>query len=394
MKYGFYFFALMLSITGNMTAQELKYEQTPENIAYNGEGRYAIIIIRANNSLELEFSTNLDGDRSVIKKIEKNEVGNQTEYTLTFDALQVNEAKLQIQNKKYNQLIIQFKLSPNGAVAFVVKDPDDPDNAPCHIKHKKYGDKFFLAANYEGAKDEYSSSLECWPENERGVATVKRRLADIETISYLMEEIKNTDDRKKIYELYDQAYRLNPADKDMEEKKENVFKDYTGGTVKDGNRNQPHYALTYEYGTDAPAGLSAGIYKPEKIGAYFTLRLNPHIFAMMSSNTKKSFKAEFNTSAGLSVPVLTTEHVSFWTFLGAGYTGVAQHMKKSYTSSDYKTYLHSAVSPEAGILMKIPLQGTDRIVLRYTFQYRYALDRENGDFIGNIQNVIGVGFNF
>jgi hypothetical protein len=433
----FYFFALMLMMAGNAFAQELKYSQLSDKVAYNGEGKYAIVIIRASSALELEFSTNLDGNRSVIKKTEKNEVGNQTEYTLTFDAEQVPEAKLFVKNKNYNQLVIPIKLSPNGAITFIVEDPENFDSEPCHIKHKKYGDKFFIAANYEGAKDEYLSSLDCWPENDSNSANIQRKIADIDSVLRILKEVATTYNLRKKYDLYNEAYRLNPADKSFEEKKDEAYKAYyvfCASCLQQANeayrsmsgdkgeamyreivkkdcpdkklaeerikgieekKYHPYHVLTYEYAENVPLGISTGNYKSKKVGAYFTLRLNSQVFALIRNDEETARRPELNTSVGLSFPIAVTDRlVNFWIFAGLGYTGVTQYLKRSYTSGDYKLYLHSAISPEAGVLTKIAIGDVDRIVLRYTFQYRYALVKEYDDFIGNIRHVLGIGVSF
>ena len=51
--------------------------------------------------------------------------------------------------------------------------------------------------------------------------------------------------------------------------------------------------------------------------------------------------------------------------------------------------IYSAISPEVGLLGKI-----GPIVLRYTFQYRFAISKEYEDKIKSTRHVFGIGFCF
>jgi hypothetical protein len=184
------------------------------------------------------------------------------------------------------------------------------------------------------------------------------------------------------------------VDKDCPERKLAEAKIKEGeARIKDleEKKNHPYHVLTYEYAAGAPLGISTGNYKPKNTGAYFTLRLNSQVFALIRNDDETALRPELNTSVGLTFPTVITDDASFWVFGGMGYTGVTQYLMRSNTP---KLYLHSAISPEAGVLAKIAINGVDRVVLRYTFQYRYALVKEYDDYIGNIRHVLGVGVSF
>jgi hypothetical protein len=73
-----------------------------------------------------------------------------------------------------------------------------------------------------------------------------------------------------------------------------------------------------------------------------------------------------------------------WLFFGGGYTDVGKWEKGK---TDFLH--HGAISPEIGILGKL-----GPVVLRYTFQYRFALENEYQDIIGKNAHVFGLGICF
>ena len=128
---------------------------------------------------------------------------------------------------------------------------------------------------------------------------------------------------------------------------------------------------------------------------------------MMRSNFDKVTDAELNISAGFTIcPV---KQAPVWIFFGPGFTGIgkyenedgSEYVKNTYVENatdekeDGKVYekptlkVHSAISPEIGLLGKI-----GPVVLRYTFQYRFAISKDDSDLIKKTRHVIGVGICF
>lgn len=430
-------------------AQQLTCQLLPDVIAYNGEGKYAIMIILVHNSIDLSFSTNLDGTRgSLIQKREKKAIGNQTEYTLTFNAEQARNSRLRIVNPNYNAFEILINLSPNEAKKYFIDDPEYPESKPCNIKHRLYGDKFFLESSYDRAKESYLQSINCQEISEDHVEQfhIEKRIQDIDSIMEYKNRGKvaeNLLDYKKASEAYLSAFLLNPEDSYMGGKRREALamhdefcqncisransafndRDYVSAkinyqkvidqdcpdkqlairrvkNIKD-RESYNYKVFAYEFAENAPIGFTSGNYKENyKVSGYFSLRINSNIFSAIRDDYEKAKESEANVSFGWTIMI----HKPIWLFFGPGYTGVGEFVDKLDVNKnpvlnedneiEQKFKIYSAVSPEAGILGKIPIAGKDRIILRYTFQYRFALKKEHEDFIGKNRHVFGIGICF
>jgi tetratricopeptide (TPR) repeat protein len=154
----------------------------------------------------------------------------------------------------------------------------------------------------------------------------------------------------------------------------------------------PH-VLTYESSSNAPIGISTGSYKEHKASGYFTLRFNSDVFEALRSNIDDKAKPEINVSFGWTIKVVKP----IWIFFGPGYTGVGEYV---YDEEDIKKEddptlkVYSALSPELGLLGKIKLGKGIGIALRYTFQYRFALQKDTEEYINKTKHIFGVGFCF
>jgi hypothetical protein len=156
-------------------------------------------------------------------------------------------------------------------------------------------------------------------------------------------------------------------------------------------RQLPH-VLTYEYAKNASIGISTGNYKDNHVAAYFTLRLNPAVFELLRDDQKEKDKPELNVSFGWTFKTIKP----VWLFFGPGYTAVSENIydETDIDREDPKLKIYHAISPEAGILCKFNLSGKIGVALRYTYQYRFALKKEQEDYIGKIRHVFGAGFCF
>jgi hypothetical protein len=150
----------------------------------------------------------------------------------------------------------------------------------------------------------------------------------------------------------------------------------------------PH-VLTCEFALNTPFGISSGNYKDHKVSGYFTLRFNSELFELLRTAEDEKLKPELNVSFGWTVKVIKP----VWVFFGPGYTGVGKYIVES-DDDKLKLKINHAISPEVGLLGKIVLADKIGIALRYTFQYRFALEKENIDYIGKTRHVLGIGFCF
>jgi len=157
-------------------------------------------------------------------------------------------------------------------------------------------------------------------------------------------------------------------------------------TNRENNRKHRVQAILYEYAKNTPIGISAGHYKENKFAGYFSLRLNAAAFESIRKNYDKAINSELNVSFGWTTSKI---YYPVWIFFGPGYTGAGEWVFSDASKENPKFKIHSAISPEIGVLGKI-----GPVALRYTFQYRFALENDYQDHIGSIRHVLGIGVCF
>jgi tetratricopeptide (TPR) repeat protein len=195
------------------------------------------------------------------------------------------------------------------------------------------------------------------------------------------------------------------------------------------------HSLNFEFSANTPIGVSTGnYYEHYKIGMYLSLRFNPQIFELIYDDEKKLEKAEADVSFGWTIML----YKPIWLFFGTGFTAICEYVDNVFfypwdidgdgsvdyyydfdywkslspnlTEDDFINYdpkggyevesrnleFRGAVSPEIGLLGKIPIAGKNRITLRYTLQYRFEVFKapEFKSSIGKTQHVFGIGVCF
>jgi len=139
--------------------------------------------------------------------------------------------------------------------------------------------------------------------------------------------------------------------------------------------------------TNTLIGITAGSYKEKLFSGYVSLRFSTSIFAAMQKDYDKSPRSELNLSAGWTTMKL---QIPVWGFFGVGYTGVGDWDYDDLNEDGNPSFrINSAISPEVGVLGKL-----GPVALRYTFQYRFSLDKDRQDFIGKTRHVFGIGICF
>ncbi|MDR2804721.1 MAG: tetratricopeptide repeat protein [Dysgonamonadaceae bacterium] len=161
------------------------------------------------------------------------------------------------------------------------------------------------------------------------------------------------------------------------------------------NTKQLPHVLTYEYEKDVPVGFSTGNYKQNKTSGYFTLRFNPDVFEMARTGDKEQLTPELNLSFGWTIKIVKP----VWIFFGPGYTGKGRYVPEESTGEEegeeeFSLQIKHAVSPEVGLVAKFNLSAKVGLALRYTFQYRYALEKASEEYMGPIRHILGIGFCF
>jgi len=179
---------------------------------------------------------------------------------------------------------------------------------------------------------------------------------------------------------------------------------------------RPH-VLTWEFSKNTPLGISSGNYKEHKSSGYFTIRFNSDLFELARDNGdnegNEKLKPELNLSFGWTIKIKKP----FWIFFGPGYTLVGQYPEKNnniipegessftiHEETEMKkqrpvfyvnhAVINQAISPEVGFLGKFTIANQIGVALRYTYQYRFALEKEVQDYVGKSNHIFGVGFCF
>jgi len=349
---------------------------------------------------------------------------------------------LEIGATGFTPLYLSLVLYTNRWYRYNIYDPDSTI-VDCYHQLTREGEKLFRVGNYEDAKLKYEElSKTCSGLSNIEKTNVDSKLKDIDSLiiwKSMADNYVTSSDYSNAIAFYKKIYNKNPDDnlsqsksldaqKKLSEickinfdKAESYFNDKDYGNAKpwyekvkdqscpnkagaveklltiDQILNHPcSHILTYEIAKDAPIGISTGSYKDHKVAGYFTLRLNPAVFeALQTNNDSTSLstkKPELNVSFGWTIPIVKP----VWIFLGPGYTGVGQYVVSSMEYSKGKKVLkiNNAISPEIGLAGKIKLTNGFGFALRYTFQYRFALDKAASDYIGKIRHVFGIGFCF
>lgn len=185
--------------------------------------------------------------------------------------------------------------------------------------------------------------------------------------------------------------------------------------------------FTYEYRKDVPIGLSYGKYNMHKVGGFFQIDFNNTVFDAARSDCKYGDEKfpELNISFGWTVKIANP----VWIHFGPGFTGKMyygtykdkKYPKTGYGAEDYpqldmskmggedvvktakslqeppesykdawtKANFAAAISPVIGLTIKYSY-----FAIRATYQYRWSIQKDLKDFVGNSRFSIGAGIAF
>ncbi len=418
---------------------------------FSGGPEEAGIVISCPGIMDLTFKSSLEDEVDIMKTEVK---GEDKYYFLRFKADKKHNLtrRLTIYTDGFIPLTIDATLKPKALKRCQVFDPDADFVYGCYYEYRKRGNEFFQKSMYDEAKENYliaKSSSDC-PESSNideliakvdSIAVYKERGdAAAEILDYntainhytsilalnsndmnvrnlrntcfntYRTEIKKAYDMAEVYSNdgeYDKALELyekvvdadinNPYTQDATDKAKRM-------RINIQNRKQRAKVLLYEFSMEAPVGISYGTYKTRKVGKYFNFSFHPDAIKLAQGHYDLCKRAEVNlTPFGWDFN-LVPSYPHFWLFFGIGYTGVGKFFNED--GSEYvpgtavegaegeesvtpEIKLFHAASPEAGLMVKIW-----RVSLRYTFQYRYGINKGAQDQIGKFRHVAGLGFNF
>jgi len=430
------FLALILAPVVLFAQRPLETEdRSKENDLFAGKNNEACITLSFPQTLSPLF---YDNDKRQ-KPAEIDTIGNLVNYHFVFEISEFDYRRsITIHVNDFTPLTIQKSFSPKQWLKYYIYDPD-PTIVGCYDQLMREGMKLFTNGMYEDAKKKYESikttcsKIESETEIDQQIASVDsvliwRDMADayfdrssyasaIENYQKILRRnasdvyARNRMSVAQVQQKEDCAAMIKMADIYFNEKDyanaQLLYEKVTNGSCNERSKaivrlqeiilKQQHFhALTYEFSKNVPIGLSIGGYKDRKWSGYFTLRFNTEVFEVLRSNSDIDAKPELNISFGWTKKIVKP----VWIFFGPGYTGIGQYIYKKedleekveLSLSDLK--IHSAVSPEIGLLGKVIIGKGIGIALRYTFQYRFAIDKETIDYIGEIRHVFGLGICF
>lgn len=417
---------------------------TPNDVHSCHEKKEFKAVFRCNKALSLSFVSNFHTNGKIdILSETVDTVGNQLVYTLIFPSEQkgttLDGRKLSIYADGFDRYdMSRFNFPTHTKKVFEVEDPYAQLQNPYYSALNK-ASEYFAAGNYTDAKAQYLITKET-PEYLLNYTMIDHNIEMIDSITGLIDAADKAFADIKYMEamkLYTQILKLNPSDTYVEKKAqecsiahandcmsyyqmaedmynkgelESAKEYYTKVIDSDCNfksmatskllmvekmlqteKNKERF-LTYEYHKDVPIGFSFGKCKNKGSGGFFSLRTNSNTIKLMRNEPSLDLFPEVNVSFGWTRKIVAP----VWIFFGPGYTGMGSYslresaIGKAETeleNKDYSFKWRNAISPEIGLILKLW-----HFNLKYSFQYRFALDSADEDYIGEMRHYIGVGF--
>ncbi|MDR1783794.1 MAG: hypothetical protein LBR13_06000 [Dysgonamonadaceae bacterium] len=431
MKKTILLFAFTLVAFNGFTQRTLKYlDRFRENEVCRGADNEACVFISVSKNIgHLDFYSY---NKSVLPN-SVDTLGGDVNYRLVFDASEGKENRqLDVYSNDFSRLAIEMRLAPKKCYNYYLYDPDSTI-VDCYNQLTREALNLFQKGIYDESKAKYISAKSC--SNVPDDNDINARIALIDSIviwKNLGDAMFDIANYTEAVMEYLKIYTSNPNDKYIADRLIQARTIHTRNCITNFStaemyfldndyahaetmynkvilqscetatlaiqrlqeihiKQQLPHVLTYEYAKNAPIGISSGNYK-NHAAAYFTLRLNPQLFEAMRNGQKEDDKPELNVSFGWTLKTIKP----VWLFFGPGYTAVGKNIyeETDIEKEDPKLEINHAVSPEAGILCKLNLSRKIGIALRYTFQYRFALKKEQEDYIGKNKHIFGIGVCF
>lgn len=420
---------------------------------FSGKDTEAGIVISAPSTIPLTFESTHD---KVVDVFNKEIKGEEQLYYIRFNTgKRYRGRKLTIITNEYLPLTIMAELEPKELKQYKIVDPDAEFVYGCYYEYRKRGTEYFQNSMYEEAKEQYLIAKEC---SDCPVdANLDELIANIDSIFVYQKQADDAYDLldyRKSATLYSKILTLNPSDAQASQKRFESITKYTNDCQKYFNmaevykdngeydkalelydkivnencnnalvasteakkirilmnsRKQRVKVYAYEYSKNTPIGITTGSYKNKKVGGYFSLSVHQSLFKALQKDYAEVDNPELNISFGWTVNPVSS--FPLWIFFGPGYTGIGEFVDQNGNKylgeesesgesesedttidgedTDPTFKIYSAISPEVGLLGKI-----GPLVLRYTFQYRFAISKEYEDKIKSTRHVFGVGFCF
>ena len=439
-----FFILLFFYVNINMFSQRnLTIEDRSDEFSvFGGERDEAGIIFSCDLEIPLSFSFNYQP----LIPTKTDTVASIVNYHFKFRTGKgFNRRKIVISSKGYNSLEQEVSLTPKQQKEYFIQD-ESKKTLDCYYQLTKEAEELFQDQLYLEAKTKYILSKECF--DSRDEVEINTKIALIDSIVKLRTQAnidfdlanykEAIDGYNKIISLNRRDYyvqeRLNESRKRYGESCSLYFNNaescYINGDYKSArelynkiidqdcyqaeiassrinaidnkekDKAQKAFVLNYEISKTTELGFSIGKYKENKSNGYFTLRTNADTFESIRSE-EENLTPELNISFGWTLKPIKRKDVPVWLFFGPGFTGIGKFLavepeienrdarESNATERELELEICTAVSPEIGVLGKI-----GPLALRYTFQYRFAIQKEHEVYIGKTMHIFGLGVCF
>lgn len=336
-----------------------------------------------------------------------------------------NKGVNEIKNSNYDEARNQF------IVARECSDCDKKENeenialTDSLIMFRKKGDAAFELLDYVTAGEYYSKilALNAYDNyaSNRNTLCVQNYTEECTSFFTKAEFYFSEKEFDKAEELYQKI-----VDKDCRNKSLALERLNSISSLKRAKTDHAR-VFTYEIRKDVPLGFSYGRYNMHKAGGFFQMDFNKNVFDAMRKDCRYGQEEfpELNLAFGWTVKIANP----VWIHFGPGFTGKMYYgtyldkkfPKKGYGQEDWQ-YLDTkemgdeSILAQAGQLKDAPEQYQDAwtksnfgiaispvfgitakysyFALRLTYQYRWAIEKDLQDFIGNSRFSVGVGVAF
>lgn len=332
-----------------------------------------------------------------------------------------NKGVEEIKNSNYEEARNQFIVARN--CSDCDKDENEANIALTDslILYRQKGDAAFRLLDYVTAGNFYSKILAL---NAYDTYASNRNTLCVQNFS---EECSTLFTKAEYYyteKEYDKAKELYEKVVEKECRNMTLAVDRLNGINSLSRAKKDHARVfTYEDRKDVPIGFSYGKYNMHKAGGFFQMDLNTEVFDAARSDCKYGDEKfpELNMSFGWTVKIANP----VWIHFGPGVTGKMyygtyldkKYPKKGYGENDLldtkemgtdldltkykdappeeykdgwtKANFAVAISPVIGLTVKYSY-----FALRVTYQYRWSIQKDLKDFMGDSRLSVGAGIAF
>ena len=327
-----------------------------------------------------------------------------------------NKGVEEIKNSNYEEARNQFIVARECSDCNKEENESNIALTDSLIFYRQKGDEAFRLLDYVTAGGYYSKILAL---NAYDTYATNRNTLCVQNFT---EECSTTFTRAEYYyseKEYDKAKELYEKVIEKECRNMVIAVDRLNAITSLQRAKKDHARVfTYEYRKDVPLGFSYGKYNMHKAGGFFQMDFNNNVFDAARKDCKYGDEKfpELNMAFGWTVKIYNpvwihfgpglTSKMYYGTYksknypkVGYGETALLDDEMKdtngNYTMTDKneeawtKMNLGLAVSPVIGLTVKYSY-----FALRITYQYRWSIQKDLKDFIGDSRISIGAGVSF